>query len=422
MAEIKPFAPLVYTEKSGDILKNVSPPYDIISPKEREALVERSEYNVIGLELPIGEDRYNEAAKLLERFKNEEILAHDGKEGIYVYAETFDVKGKEYTVYGMICRVKLYDFSERVILPHEETLTKAKQDRFDLMCTTYSNISPIYALYSDSERAVPSVLTKAMETEPKRCFSDEKGVLHRLWKIEDEQEIEKIVSVMREKQLFIADGHHRYETALRFKKHLAENGELEKTDAAYQMMLLVDMENEGLVVFPTHRMVNPPEEIETSVLLERISEHFEVSEITGSDPEAALDSNKHTSSFVLCEGEKKYLLVLKNKDIMKEKISDMSDAYRGLDVSVLHTLILGDILGIDKENMAGGKSLTYTRDLEEAIESAESGSAKFVFLLNPTKIHEIKDVSLAGEKMPQKSTYFHPKPVTGLTINDLKRK
>lgn len=419
MAEIKPFAPLVYTKKSGDIIFNVSPPYDIISPKEREELVGRSEYNVIGLELPIGDDRYNEAAKLLERFTSEGILAHDGKDGIYVYAETFNVKGKEYTVYGMICRVKLYDFSERVILPHEETLTKAKQDRFDLMCTTYSNISPIYALYSDGERVVPTALSKAMANEPIRSFKDEKDVWHRLWKIEDEATVATIVSAMKEKQLFIADGHHRYETALRFKKHLEEKGELEKTDAAYQMMLLVDMENEGLVVFPTHRMVNPPEAIETEELLERISENFEICDITGSDPEAALEKNKDASSFVLCEGEKKYLLVLKNKDIMKEKMPEVSEAYRGLDVTVLHTLILGDILGIDKENMAGGKSLTYTRVLSEALEAATSTSARFVFLLNPTKIHEIKDVSLAGEKMPQKSTYFHPKPVTGLAINDL---
>ena len=422
MAEIRPFRPLRYTEKSGRIEDVVSPPYDIISPEERAALVKSSEYNVVRLELPEGgDDKYSNAAALLKVWKENEILAADEDEGIYIYSETFTVKGLTRTFYGMLCRVKLYDFSEKVVLPHEETLSKAKKDRFNLMSETFCNFSPVYSLYNDETRKVDDVMKDAMTGKPEVEFTDNAGVTHKIWKIADNNRINEITNAMAAKQLFIADGHHRYETALNFRNSLRDTGKLEETSADYLMMMLVDMDNPGLVVFPTHRLVNPPEDMSVEELVEKCSGSFTVEKYPDiNEVEKYLDNNASKTSFALYAGGKEfYLLTLKDDGAMKAALPDKSEAYRGLDVSILHTLILETVLGIDAENMALGKSLTYTRDISFAVESVNNGSSKFAVFMNPTKIREIKNVSLAGEKMPQKSTYFYPKLITGLVINDL---
>ncbi|HBL84559.1 MAG: hypothetical protein A2Y17_00850 [Clostridiales bacterium GWF2_38_85] len=422
MATIKPFRPLRYTEKCGQISDAVSPPYDIISPEERVNLVNRSKYNIVQLELPEGgDDKYKNAAALLNEWVGKGVLAEDEKEGFFVYSETFTVKQKEYTVYGMLCRVKLCDFSEKIILPHEETLTKAKTDRFNLMGKTFCNFSPIYSLYIDEARAVPSILVRVMQSESEIAFTDDGAVTHRLWKISDASDIRAIQNAMADKQLFIADGHHRYETALNFRNKLREQDKFDETSADYQMMMLVDMDNDGLVIFPTHRLVNPPEDITADELLQKCSDSFEITEYDDINTvEAELEKYNKVTAFALYDGKKGFsLLILKDKNAMKTILPQKSDAYRGLNVSVLHTLILDKLLGIDADNMALGKSLTYTRDIDFAITCVKNGNAKFAFILNSTRIHEIKDISLAGEKMPQKSTYFYPKLITGLTINNL---
>ncbi|MDD2269513.1 MAG: DUF1015 domain-containing protein [Eubacteriales bacterium] len=422
MAEIRPFRPLRYTKNSGKIENVVSPPYDIISPDERAELVKTSEYNVVRLELPEGgDDKYSNAAALLAKWKDDGILAADKDEGIFIYSETFMVKGVTKTFYGMLCRVKLYDFSEKVVLPHEETLSKAKKDRFNLMSETFCNFSPVYSLYNDDSHKVDEVMKSVMAEKPEVEFADNAGVIHKLWKVADNKRINEITSTMADKQLFIADGHHRYETALNFRNSLRDSGKIEDTSADYMMMMLVDMDNPGLVVFPTHRLVNPPENTSVEELLEKVSACFDVEKHSDiSQAEKCLEENANKTVFALYTGGKDfYLLTLKDKDAMEVALPSKSSAYRGLDVSVLHTLILDAVLGIDAENMALGKSLTYTRDIDFAVESVKNGSAKLAVLMNPTKIREIKDVSLAGDKMPQKSTYFYPKLITGLAINDL---
>ena len=426
MATVKTFPALRFTDKAGDISKNVCPPYDIISAKQREDYIAESKNNIIRLELPVGENAYEEAGALYKQMRRENVLANDSSEGFYVYEEEFTVRGETKRVKGVFARVKLCEFSENVVLPHEETLSKAKTDRFNLMSATYCNFSPIYSMYTDAERAVSGRLDALTAGVPEIEFTAPDGIIQRLWKIEKSAETDAIEKAFETKQLFIADGHHRYETALNFRKKLIQDGIVtdENHPANYVMMMLIDMENPGLVVFPTHRLVRGLSGFNAEHALERISEYFDVTEITRAEADSALAANTDKKAYVMCSKPDKYhLLVLKEGEKTAKALEALnpgkSAAYKGLDVTVLHSLILEKLFGIDKDNMARQINLTYTRDADEAASLVATPEYDCAFLLNATKVSEIKDVALAGEKMPQKSTYFYPKLITGLVMNEL---
>lgn len=426
MAIVKAFPALRFTDRAGDIQKNVCPPYDIISPAEREAYISQSENNIIRLELPVGENAYENAGKLYKSWREKGIVAPDEKPGFYVYEEEFTAYGETKRIKGVFARVKLCEFSENVVLPHEETLSKAKTDRFNLMSETFCNFSPIYSMYTDEERAISGRIASLTDNKADIEFTASDGVIQRIWKIDDRVQIEYLQKAFENKQLFIADGHHRYETGLNFKKKLVEDGVI-KDDTHpgnYIMMMLIDMENDGLVVFPTHRMICGLDNFDEKTALEKISEFFDVSSIEKNDVEKTLMGLTHKKAYVMCSGNDKYsLLVLKDADHVKKALDNLnpgkSKAYKELDVTVLHSLILEKLFGIDKENMAKQINLRYTRDFEEACKAANSAEYNCSFILNATKVSEIKDVALAGEKMPQKSTYFYPKLITGLVMNQL---
>ena len=424
MADVKAFGALRFTEKSGDISKNVCPPYDIISEEERLEYIAQSENNIIRLEKPVGEDAYNKAKALYLDFCKDGILAQDEKAGYYVYEEEFDALGNRYKIKGIFARVRIEEFEKGVVLPHEETLSKAKQDRFELMCATHTNFSPIYCMYTDEKREITSLIDNMSSSKPEIEFTAKDGVIQRLWKSEDTCTNDKVEELFKGKQLFIADGHHRYETALRFRNKLREDGVItdENHPANFIMMFLIDMENDGLVVFPTHRIVTDLPSFDKDKALCGMKEYFDITEIKEEEIDKKLNENVSGKANVLVTADGKfYLSVMKNG--AEEKISAMnpgkSDAYKGLDVTVLHSLVLENILGIDKENMAKQINLKYTRDKDEAIANVKNGNANCAFIINPTKVTEIKDVALAGEKMPQKSTYFYPKLITGLVMNTL---
>ena len=426
MATVKAFSALRFTDKAGDISKNVCPPYDIISPAQREEYIKESENNIIRLELPTGEDAYTKAGELYADMCKKGILANDESEGIYVYEEEFTAYGERKKIKGIFVRVKLCGFSENVVLPHEETLSKAKTDRFNLMSATNTNFSPIYSMYTDPERVISGKVASLTQGKADIEFTCADGVTQRLWKIEKGNDTDFVEKTFEDKQLYIADGHHRYETALNYKKKLIADGVItDETHAGnYVMMMLIDMENEGLVVFPTHRMLKDLENFDENDALSKISEFFEIREIERKDIENALSENANKKAYVFCAKSGKYhLLTLKQDDICKKALDDLnpgkSDAYKGLDVTVLHSLILEKLFGIDKENMANQINLKYTRELDEACDCVKDDAFNCAFILNSTKVSEIRDVALAGEKMPQKSTYFYPKLITGLVMNDL---
>ena len=369
MATVKVFPALRFTDKAGDIAKNVCPPYDIVSSAEREAYIRESENNIIRLELPVGENAYANAAALYKKMRQDGVLACDKTPGFYVYEEEFSAYGKTYRIKGIFARVKLCEFSENVVLPHEETLSKAKADRFNLMSATYCNFSPIYSMYTDEAHEISGKIAALTEGKPEIEFTAPDGVIQRLWKLEQSAETDNIEKAFEQKQLFIADGHHRYETALNFKKKLIEDGVIkdENHPGNYVMMMLIDMENPGLVVFPTHRLVRGLENFDLAATLEKIREYFDVCEIEKAEIDAALEKNAAKKAYVLCAGSDRfYLLVLKDTEKAREALDALnpgkSDAYKNLDVTVLHSLILEKLFGIDKENMARQINLAYTRD------------------------------------------------------------
>ncbi len=428
MAEIKAFKAIRYTDKAGYIKDLTCPPYDIVPESQRLSLLENNPYNMIRLELPKGENPYEEAKSLLDEWLENDIMTHDEEEGIYIYEEEFKSQvdhGETKKLRGFICRVQVEDFSAGIVLPHEETLSKAKEDRLNLMKSTFCNFSQIYSLYIDEKHTTSNRLDNlASSTKPRYEF-DDGLVIHRMWVVNDKLSIAAIAEDFADRKLYIADGHHRYETAINFRNYCRDNG-IYCPGSNYVMMMLVDMAHPGLVVFPTHRLIRDIDNFDGEKLISDCKEFFDTEEREDvSDMEKKLTElyNDGKKAFGYYGGNGKWtLLTLKDLSVMESVLPDKSEASRGLDVSVLHSLVLEKLLGIDKENMASGKNLVYTRSFDEAISEVDNGNAQCAFIINPTRVEEIGAVARAGEKMPQKSTYFYPKIITGLCINDLKLK
>lgn len=423
MAEIRPFKALRFTDKAGEISSLCCPPYDIISDEQRQSYLSENENNIIRLELPReGEDYYAEAANVLKNFYNKGILAEDDCDSYYIYSERFAIDGQEYEFKGIIARVKIEEFEKGIVLPHEETLSKAKTDRFNLMKATMCNFSQIYSLYKDENGTTSADIEQLSKGEPIKSFADNDGVTHSLWRITDSDALERITEQFAERKLYIADGHHRYETALNFRNYLREEG-TSAPNSDYVMMMLVAMESDGLVVFPTHRVVRDINGYDVNKVLSVCADYFEITEESGVakiENSLKYDYQAGLTSFAYYVGSDKwYHMTLHNTDILDQMCPDFSTALKNLDVTVLHKLVLERAFAIDKANMSNQQNLTYTRDICEATSLVDSGLANCSFIMNPTRVSEISDVASAGEKMPQKSTYFYPKLITGLVMNKL---
>ncbi len=417
MAEIRPIRALRYTEKAGALESCVCPPYDIVDEREYETLCRENPYNLIRLEKPVGEDRYQNAKALLEQWLKGGILEQDTQESIYLYREEFQIDGKEYAFDGLVCLVGLVPFSERVILPHEDTLAGAKQDRFELMSATGCNFSSVYSLYRDGSGEIRRHIEKAYALDELVRFTDGEGVTHSLRRIGEKEEIDALCRAFADKQLFIADGHHRYETALRFHEYLRQNGNPNGWRADAILMTLVDMEDDGLVVLPTHRLLKDLP-FDRQAFLQKAGEQFTVCEYGDvKQAEVVLAQHRGQHAFALYTGGDGFTLLVGKPETQCLAVEGRSEAYASLDVTVLHTLLLEGVLGIDREQLANQTHLRYTRSVSEAVRAVQSGESSAAFLLNPTRVEQIRAVSEAGDRMPQKSTYFYPKLKTGLVMN-----
>lgn len=422
MAVVRPFHALQFTPSAGEIATLTCPPYDIISEEQRRAYLTCNPHNVIRLELPReGTDFYATAGETLKTWLREDMLKVAQVPAFYLYAIDFTAGGQTYQVAGVIGEVELTPFSEGKVLPHEETLSKAKADRFELMKATGCNFSNIYSLYPDGEDKL-NVMDFAATARPVYDMTDESGLRHRLWAIEDAADCARLTAHFEDKTLYIADGHHRYETALNYRNWRREQGAPVGGPADYIMMMLVEMSHPGLVVFPTHRMVRDLPDFDAQSLLDACQADFTVEMLSKDDLQPRLDAayaSKSTAFGFYAGGDQAALLTLKDRAVMDTLLPELSTASRRLDVTVLHTLILERLLHIDKANMAAQRNLTYTRSREEAFAGVDTGESQCTFLLNPTRVEEIGAVAAAGEKMPQKSTYFYPKLITGLTMRPL---
>ncbi|MBO5136364.1 MAG: DUF1015 domain-containing protein [Clostridia bacterium] len=435
MAKVYPFSGLRYNTEKVSLFDVVAPPYDIISPEIQDALYNKSEYNIVradfGKEFPEDNDtvnKYTRSGELFEKWLKEDIIKAEDTPCFYIYEQVFSSNNSKYSLKGLYSLVQLCDFKENIVLPHEETLSKAKADRFELMKTTNANLSAIYSLYLDEDKSMQEFIEVLSQGNPDLSFGTEDGVGHNVWIVKDKEATDKITAFFSDKQVFIADGHHRYETALRYRDYMREQTGDMSEDAPfnYVMMLLTSMSDPGLLVFPTHRMIKDMPDFDEESIVSALTDNFSISKIRFTDGEydeiimSKLRNCGDEIQFAMYTGKDYYyLLRLKDVSIMDSYISDKPEVYRRLDVSCLHTLILDRHFGINMENMAQQKNLLYSRDSKEAIGAVQEGKCHCSFLINATKISQIKDISLLGEKMPQKSTYFWPKPVTGVLFNSL---
>ncbi len=433
MATIIPFQGIRYNPAKADLNEVVTPPYDVIDPAGQNCFYQKNPYNVIRLELgktfqddDENNNRYTRAAQFLKEWLESQILTHDKKPSIYLYEQEFIAGGAKKVRTGFITGVQATDYSKGEVLPHEETLPKHKADRLNLMTATLANFSPIFGLYADSEHIIEKALQAAKkDRQPDIEVTDPQGVINRLWVISDEQVLKTVITQMSTRKIFIADGHHRYETAVNFGKQMAARGQ---KGYDYLMVCLVNLYNEGLVVFPTHRVVKNINDLNAAQLLQELSGDFTVEECPPNIPLPDFVSQLETKgraahSFGLYTYNRKfYLLTLKDEGVLDSHIpAGRSTAWRRLDVSILHTMILEKLLGIGSQQRADESNLEYVRDEETARELVDNGSAQLVFFMNSTKIEEVTEIALGGEKMPQKSTFFYPKVITGLVMNDYKK-
>jgi len=432
MADIIPFIGLRYNKsKIANLASVMTPPYDIIDDKSQARYYAEHPVNIIRLELGLvfpddneKNNRYTRAKKYLERWIEDETLLPEAKPAMYVYQQEFRVAGGTLTRNGFICGLKLQDYSEGSVLPHEETLSKPKADRLKLMQATQCNFSSIFGLYSDPEKRVDNALLQAIEgREPDLDIIDEAGESHRIWVVTDENTLQAVAAYLKDEQIFIADGHHRYETALEYSKQMRELGH---QGYDYVMTTLVNLYDEGLVILPTHRVVRNISHLDIEVFKSALSEVFTVQEFDSSGDlsgfmEELAQRGKKKHVFGLYTPEKSlYFLTIKNMNQAKSLMpKEMSDSWKKLDVALLDHLILSQILGIKEDDRKNQNNISYTRDEEWAVARVDDGSHQLAFLLNPTRVQEVVDVAKAGDKMPQKSTYFYPKLLTGVVINPL---
>ncbi|MHA1772363.1 MAG: DUF1015 domain-containing protein [Candidatus Thorarchaeota archaeon] len=442
MVRVIPFKAYRYNvAKAGDLSKLVSPPYDIIKGEKIDRLQSMSKYNIAWIIRNKPQDgdtessnQYTRARDLLNEWVKDNILVQDDNESFYVYGQDFEVYGQRLFRFGFIGLIQLEEFAKKApssgkfagVLQHEETLPKDIQDRLNLSRACMAQFGQIFVIYPDHEGSVDNILQKAMKNEPIADVTDYEGVRHRIWKIDDKSDTTKISELMADKYVIIADGHHRYKTALALSK---EHPELES--AKYRMMTFVNISNPGLVVLPTHRLVQNLEDFSREKLLEDAKTHFDVQVFDKREDmfdlmDKKFKAGEHAFGLFMNDG-KFYALTLKDAQVMDEMLPDKSKELRQLDVSILHTLILDKILGINKEKLAqgtmkGGGYVIYIKGIgdavDEAIKSVRNG-AQAVFFMNPTRVEEVEAVSKNFEVMPQKSTFFQPKIWTGFTINKL---
>lgn len=419
MATFIPFKGTRYNVDGNQLESFVCPPYDIISKDMRGEIIEENSDNIVSVELPEGGDgRYHNSGVKLKEMLEGNLLVKDEDEQYYVYKMEFSIDGIKYNLEGIIGRMRLEPFENGIILPHENTLSAAKDDRFNLMKETFANISPIYSLFSDEEGVAQIFIDKAMK-EKAISSVEYDGVVHSIYPIkgEDAKEVQEFFS---DKKIYIADGHHRYETGLRFKEYCKEIG-IDVGDshpASYIMMACVSMHHPGLVVLPTHRAINMRDDFDAKKLLRDCSDDFELKKLTRDEAQDSLLKSYKDGKTSFIYYDKEYtLLTLKEGVDLKKYMPSNSESYVKLDVSILHSLILTPHLGISTEDLLKGTALVYTRDYAEAIERVDDGKSCCAFILNPTHVPEIAAVATEGDRMPQKSTYFYPKLLTGLVIN-----
>jgi uncharacterized protein (DUF1015 family) len=439
MARIYPFRAVRYNPSLVRLDDVVTQPYDKITPAMQQAYYQRSVYNLVRIILGLPElfdepgvnDVYTRAARDFEEWRLAGILFQESEPCIFAYSQRYAAPGAKNQVRerrGFIALGALHEYSQNVVFRHEQTLSKPKSDRLNLLRSTHAHFGQIFMLYSDPGMTADKLLFSATAS-PEIDVTDEYGVSHRVWKISDPNTINLVLGAMEDKKLIIADGHHRYETALSYSKERAPRSipSTERNPAnttpqpgypeAAAMMTFVNMDSGGLTILPTHRVVFGLTNFVPAEFLERAREFFEIAPVAVSDseePTQALAGVQGTA-FIAVTRAGRYCLVAKPAAVA-QALKEIPERQRRLDLTQLHSLLLERILGITPEAIREQRNLRYLRDAGEAIDQVSRGEADVAFLTNPVTLGQLREVAFAGEVMPQKSTDFYPKLLSGLAI------
>jgi uncharacterized protein (DUF1015 family) len=416
VAEVLPIPALHYDlAKAGDLGDVVAPPYDVIDDAQRAELVARSPHNVVELDLPRdpdGGDPYGHAATLLERWRDDGVLTDDGDPAIWALEQDYTAPdGSRLTRRGFLARVKLAPYGEG-IRPHERTQPGPKEDRLRLTRATRHNLSPIFALHpGNAWRHLEPALG-----DPWGEVTDGDGTTHRVWRVDDPAVHRAIATELQPGELLIADGHHRYETSLAYQREVGEGG-----PADYVLMALVSLEDPGLTVFPTHRLLSglADDPAKQEALGSGLKELFDVEEVEAGRLDPGGTDGVGVFGYTDSHFKRPFRLRLRDKAAVDDALGDRSVPYRELDAAILEELVLKGILGMTTDDIAAKRGIGYTPSIDAALAKLDAGDYQAAFLLRPTPVDQVRAVAAEGETMPPKSTYFFPKLLTGLVFNPL---
>jgi uncharacterized protein (DUF1015 family) len=441
MARIYPFRAWHYNPTIVRLDDVVTQPYDKISPAMQQAYYQRSPYNLVRIILGLpelfdaerGESVYSRAAREFSAWREQGVLVQEKDPCVFAYSQRFRVPGSD-TVRerrGFIALGKLHEYAEHVVFRHEQTLSKPKSDRLNLLKATRAHFGQIFMLYSDPAGSVEKILYEGAGAADAE-ITDEYGVLHRMWRIGDPAAIRLLAAAMDDKKLIIADGHHRYETALNYSKEPAAAGEPrieQKTEhsvsqlpqpawpEAAVMMTFVNMDAEGLVILPTHRVVHSLANFNSADFARAAGEFFTVSALGEGEAAGWIEMlGREQGTAFIAVAKDSVLLLRARPEAMNEALENLPERQRQLDLTQLHSIILDCLLGLDAGKVREQTNIRYLRDAGEAVEQVRRGEADVAFLTNPVTMEQLREVAFAGEVMPQKSTDFYPKLLSGLTI------
>ncbi|NPD90662.1 MAG: DUF1015 domain-containing protein [Asgard group archaeon] len=419
MVEIRPFKGIRFTKKAGKLEDLVAQPYDKITEEMQEMYYAKSDYNYCRLTLPIEENRYEISKQRVEKWFSEEIFKQDEKPGFYVYFQDFELFGKNHIRKGFFAAVKLHHFEEEIVLPHEWTHKGPKIDRLNMLVATQKFLEAGFMLYNDPEKTTIKIFDEIAKAEPEMDVIDSLGVRNRVWKINDPKLVKAIQVVFEipPGQIVIADGHHRYETACGYRDELRKTRKnWSEDDAAnFRMTLLVAVQDEGLTILPTHRVLDKYEIDEEA--WKEIHENFDVKEIKIEEIQEFMESYKQHAFTIYTKG-KAYGIVLKDSKIVDKYLKEVhADSYKTLDVVIVREVLFNGIL--KTKHLKIDEDIFYIRWIKDALAKVDDGKATIAVIMNSTKATQVLDASKKGERMPQKSTDFYPKMISGLVMEDI---
>jgi uncharacterized protein (DUF1015 family) len=433
MADIRGFRGFRYDlGRVGTLSDVVAPPYDVVGPDLQQKLYGQSEFNAIRLELTRdepgdteSENRYARAARTLKEWINGNVLRQDTARSLYIYEQEFEVEGTIHTRRGFFARVRLEPFGKGKVFAHEQTMAGPKEDRLRLYRATSFNLSPIFSFYPDPEGTIAKVLDPFTLKGPPLVAKDHLGVTNRLWVVSDSNAVSAVVGLMGPRPVYIADGHHRYETGLKYLEERRAAGEVpdDEAPANFTLMLLVGMSDPGLVILPTHRLIGGLSAVTGEHLEKVLADHFDIVEHCGHSAKSAwdylqMDGSQNSLGFGTVADGRWFVAKLRDPAIMGELAPDHSAEWQGLGVSILHKLVIERLL---REKVGGTPVCRYVHTLAEVAEVVAAKKCQVAVLVPPVSMEHVEEIAGNLETMPAKSTYFYPKVLTGMVFNSLKK-